>query len=103
MKASRGNVAVPETETPEARMPDIRVPENQTPAPAGTGWRRGPLFAYLAALVALAGIPVHLYWALGGTWGLPPGAPPRPACPGYTRPTWLYRSCWRAGRCSCSG
>ena len=29
---------------------------------------------YLAALVVLAGIPIHLYWALGGTWGLPAGA-----------------------------
>ncbi len=34
----------------------------------------GPLVVYLAALVALAGIPIHLYWALGGTWGLPGGA-----------------------------
>ncbi|MGH3153842.1 MAG: hypothetical protein ACRDPF_29065 [Streptosporangiaceae bacterium] len=33
--------------------------------------RRGPLMVYLAALAALAGIPIHLYWALGGTWGLP--------------------------------
>jgi len=40
---------------------------------AGTG-RRGPLFARLAAMVALAAIPVHLYWALGGIWGLPGGA-----------------------------
>jgi hypothetical protein len=30
--------------------------------------------AYLAALAALSGIPVHLYWTLGGTWGLPGGA-----------------------------
>ena len=29
---------------------------------------------YLAVLAALAGIPIHLYWALGGTWGLPGGA-----------------------------
>ena len=29
--------------------------------------------AYLAALAAVAGIPVHLYWALGGTWGYPGG------------------------------
>jgi len=29
---------------------------------------------YLAALAALAAIPIHLYWALGGTWGLPGGA-----------------------------
>ena len=74
MKASRGNAAVPETETPEARMPDIRAPKNQAPEPPGTGWRPGPLYAYLAALAALAAIPVHLYWALGGTWGLPGGA-----------------------------
>ena len=33
----------------------------------------GPLIAYLAALAAVAGIPVHLYWALGGTWGYPGG------------------------------
>src|SRR6266702_5245775 len=36
--------------------------------------RRGPLMVYLAALVALADIPIHLYWALGGTWALPGGA-----------------------------
>ena len=35
--------------------------------------RTGPLTAYLAALAAVAGIPVHLYWALGGTWGYPGG------------------------------
>ena len=29
---------------------------------------------YLAALVVLAGVPIHLYWAFGGTWGLPGGA-----------------------------
>jgi Protein of unknown function (DUF3995) len=33
-----------------------------------------PLMVYFAALAALAGIPIHLYWALGGTWGLPGGA-----------------------------
>jgi len=49
------------------------MPDNRTP-PAGAGAaRRGPLMVYLAALVALAGIPVHLYWALGGIWGLPGG------------------------------
>ena len=50
------------------------MPDNRTP-PAGVSmaWR-GPLVVYLAALVALAGIPIHLYWALGGTWGLPGGA-----------------------------
>jgi hypothetical protein len=74
MKASRGNAVVPDTETPEARMPGIRAPKNLTPEPAGTGWPRGPLFAYLAALAAAAAIPIHLYWTLGGTWGLPGGA-----------------------------
>ena len=34
----------------------------------------GGVMVYLAALVALAGVPIHLYWALGGTWGLPGGA-----------------------------
>jgi hypothetical protein len=32
------------------------------------------MIAYLAALAAVAGIPVHLYWALGGTWGYPGGS-----------------------------
>ena len=50
-------------------MPDNRTP----PAGASMAWH-GPLVVYLAALVALAGIPIHLYWALGGTWGLPGGA-----------------------------
>ena len=45
-----------------------RLPGNQTPAAAGRP-RCGPLMAYLAALVVLAGVPIHLYWALGGTWG----------------------------------
>jgi hypothetical protein len=35
--------------------------------------RCGRLMVYLAALVALAGLPIHLYWALGGTWWLPGG------------------------------
>jgi uncharacterized protein DUF3995 len=43
-------------------------------APDGRRSRRGPLLAYLAALAAVAAIPVHLYWALGGTWALPGGA-----------------------------
>ncbi len=41
---------------------------------SATGSRRGRLAAYLAALVALADIPVHVYWAAGGTWALPGGA-----------------------------
>ena len=50
-----------------------RMPGNRTPVPAGMP-RRGPLMFYLAALVVLAGVPIHLYWAFGGTWGLPGGA-----------------------------
>ena len=50
-------------------------PRGSTPghrrAPTGAS---GPLVVYLAALVAVAGIPIHLYWASGGTWGLPGGA-----------------------------
>ena len=45
--------------------------DNRTPSAGASMALRGPLMVYLAALVALAGIPVHLYWALGGTWGLP--------------------------------
>lgn len=67
-RASRDEAAVPETAMPEARIPDGGTP------PAGARSRRGPLMAYLAALAALAAIPIHLYWALGGTWGLPGGA-----------------------------
>lgn len=48
-------------------------PDGKTPA-AGSQPRRGRLMVYLAALTALAAIPIHLYWALGGTWGLPGGA-----------------------------
>jgi hypothetical protein len=50
------------------------VPDNPTPPAGASMARRGPAMVYLAALVALAGIPIHLYWALGGTWGLPGGA-----------------------------
>ena len=50
-----------------------RVPYGRTP-PAGPRSRRGPLMPYLAALALLAGVPIHLYWALGGAWGLPGGA-----------------------------
>ena len=50
------------------------MPDNRTPPAGASIPRRGPLVVYLAALVALAGIPIHLYWALGGTWGLPGGA-----------------------------
>jgi hypothetical protein len=50
-------------------MPKARMPDGRTP-PEGSRPRRGPLVAYLAAL---ADIPIHLYWAAGGTWGLPGG------------------------------
>jgi hypothetical protein len=67
-RESRDKAAAPETTMPEGQMPDGRTPS------AGPQSRRGPLMAYLAALAALASIPIHLYWALGGTWGLPGGA-----------------------------
>ena len=57
MKATRDTETTPSI----PRTPDTRA--SQT----------GPLIAYLAALAAVAGIPVHLYWALGGTWGYPGG------------------------------
>ena len=50
------------------------MPDNRTPPAGASRTRHGPLIVYLAALAALAGIPIHLYWALGGTWGLPGGA-----------------------------
>ncbi len=54
-------------------MSEARIPAGRTPR-AGSQSRRGPLMACLAALAALAGIPIHLYWVLGGTWGLPGSA-----------------------------
>ncbi len=39
-----------------------------------TDSRHGGLAARLAALTALAGIPIHVYSAAGGTWALPGGA-----------------------------
>ncbi len=48
--------------------------DNRPPPADASMARRGPLMVYLAALLALADIPIHLYWALGGTWGLPGGA-----------------------------
>ena len=55
-----------ETRDTKAAAAEIWPPDARTS-------RTGPLTAYLAALAAVAGIPVHLYWALGGTWGLPGG------------------------------
>jgi Protein of unknown function (DUF3995) len=49
-----------------AAAPETRTPDSRTS-------RTGPLTAYLAALAAVAGIPIHLYWALGGTWGFADG------------------------------
>jgi hypothetical protein len=66
--ACQDKPALPGHAKAEGRMPDGRM------APGGPQSRRGPLMAYLAALAALAGIPIHLYWALGGTWGLPGGS-----------------------------
>ena len=67
-QAARDKAAAPDTAMPQAQMPDGRTPPGGSPPP------RGPLVAYLAAVAALAGIPIHLYWAAGGTWGLPGGA-----------------------------
>jgi hypothetical protein len=50
------------------------MPDNRTGRAGASMTRRRPLVVYLAALVVLAGLPIHLYWALGGTWGLPGGA-----------------------------
>ena len=55
----------------EMRDTDPSAPE--TPPPDAWTSRTGRLTAYLAALAAVAGIPVHLYWALSGTWGFPGG------------------------------
>jgi len=66
--ASRGTAPATDTVMPQARMPHSGT------LPGGSRPRRGPLAAHLAALAALAGIPIHLYWAAGGTWGLPGGA-----------------------------
>ena len=57
MKATRDTKTAP----PVTRTPDREASQ------------AGPLAAYLAALAAVAGIPVHLYWALGGAWGYPGG------------------------------
>jgi len=67
-QAARDKAAAPDTAMPEAPMPHGGTPPGGSPPP------RGPQVAYLAALAALAGIPIHLYWAAGGTWGLPGGA-----------------------------
>ena len=52
---------------------DTNATAAETRPPDARTSRTRPLTAYLAALAAVAGIPVHLYWALGGTWGLPGG------------------------------
>ena len=63
-----GNQSGP-AKAPKTAKPRAPVPDNPTPPAAASMTRRGPLMVYLAALVALAGIPIHLYWALGGIWG----------------------------------
>lgn len=35
---------------------------------------RRPQWAYCAAVFSLAFMGLHVYWAVGGTWGLPPSA-----------------------------
>jgi hypothetical protein len=57
----------------KAAAPAVRMPDGRTP-PAGSQPRHGQLLTCLAAMATLAAIPIHLYWALGGTWGLPGGA-----------------------------
>ena len=52
---------------------DTKTTPSVTRTPDSRASQTGPLIAYLAALAAVAGIPVHLYWALGGTWGYPGG------------------------------
>ena len=59
---------------PETAVPGARMAEKRASGAVPHTSRRGPLVVYLAALVTLAAIPIHLYWALGGTWGLPGGA-----------------------------
>jgi Protein of unknown function (DUF3995) len=61
LRESRGKAAVPAAQRPDGRTPPVQP-------------QRGRLTVYLAALAALAAIPIHMYWALGGTWGLPGGA-----------------------------
>src|SRR5580704_16549489 len=61
-------------EAPKLAKLRASTPDHRTPPTGVSRPRRGPLAVYLSALVAVAGIPVHLYWALGGTWGLPGGA-----------------------------
>ena len=52
---------------------DTTAAAQETRTPDSKTSQTGPLTAYLAALAAVAGIPVHLYWALGGTWGFVDG------------------------------
>ncbi|MGH3122721.1 MAG: DUF3995 domain-containing protein, partial [Streptosporangiaceae bacterium] len=54
-------------------MRDTKTTPSVTRTPDRAASQTGSLTAYLAALAAVAGIPVHLYWALGGTWGYPGG------------------------------
>ena len=64
--AGSGNPSGP-AKAPKTANPTAPMPDNRTPPEGASMARRGPLMVYLAALVALAGIPIHLYWALGGT------------------------------------
>jgi len=72
--ATASGAVFPPQESPgKAAVPAARMPNGRMPLAGAQPWR-GRLMIYLAALAALAAIPVHLYWALGGTWGLPGGA-----------------------------
>ena len=53
---------------------DTKTTPPVTGTPDRAASQSGPMIAHLAALAAVVGIPVHLYWALGGTWGYPGGS-----------------------------
>lgn len=52
----------------------MRTPGNRASGAGTRASQRGRIVVYLAALVTLTGVPIHLYWAFGGTWGLPSSA-----------------------------
>ena len=74
-----------------------RLPGNETPAAAGRP-RCGPLMAYLAALVVLAGVRSTSTGRLAGPGGLPGGASTRPARTGPDQRDRLGSAGGRGGR-----
>lgn len=78
MAAAEASVAdEPLTPTPSNATPPI-TPPAAVPHESATGAtpetiRRRQLVVVLAVSVTLTAIPIRLYWALGGTWGLPGG------------------------------